>query len=278
MLAIGGLDPGGGAGILADARAILKAGAFPCAAVSLYTVQSTMGVRSTSPVPHKELAAACVEVLKVERVRAIKVGALGSEANAKTISDLLAIHRDIPNVVDTVMLPTRGRSRLLDERAVSVLRDRVLRRATLVTVNAHEAEVLSGQRVTRLDEAHEAVIDLLALGPRVVMLKGGHLTGEDAVDLLAFRERPSSRSAKKPGARVVELHKKRLKLNRPIHGGGCSLASLIAGRLATFHPTKLTDRAIEESILDAVRWAKRIHHAALACATDIGGDMSVLFA
>ena len=260
VLAIGGLDPGGGAGILADGRAIARAGAFACAAVSLLTVQSTSGVRSATPVATRELMAECMEVLKAQRVRAIKVGALGSDGNAKAIGDLLAIHRDVPSVVDTVMLPSRGRARLLEESAVSVLRDRVLRHATLVTANAPEAAVLTGSRVTRLDEARDAAVAILAFGTQAVLLKGGHLSGPDAIDVLALSP-DGGRST-----RIVEIREPRLRLD-PVHGGGCALASLIAGRLAT-----------GKAVLDAVRWAKRVHHAALLDPADVGGDMRVLFA
>lgn len=257
VLAIGGLDPSGGAGILADARAIAKAGAYPCAAVSLLTVQSTSGVRAATPVPKKELLAECTEIMKVQRVRAIKVGALGSEENTLAIGEFLAIHRDVPSVVDTVMLPTRGRARLLAEKAVDLLRERVVKRATLVTVNAPEAEVLTGKRVTRHDEAERAAHTILGFGPRAVLLKGGHLLGDDAIDLLAYHEGNHEW--------LIELKAPRLALG-PTHGGGCVLASLVAGRLA----------ATDDDIVKAVKWAKKVHHKALGAAVDVGGDMRVL--
>ena len=264
MLAIGGLDPGGGAGVLADARAITRTGAFGCAAIAVLTVQSTCGMRSATPVARGELLAECTEVVKYQRVRAIKVGALGSDENARAIGDFLAIHREIPAVVDTVMVPTRGRARLLEERAVSVLRDRVLPRAALVTVNAPEAEVLTGRRVTRLDEAHDAALALLKLGCRAVLIKGGHLAGPQAVDLLAMS----------PG-RVILLTARRITL-RPFHGGGCVLASLIAGRLAMTEQAYRDDH--ERALTAAVRWAKKLHHAALRKTLDVGGDLRVLLA
>jgi hydroxymethylpyrimidine/phosphomethylpyrimidine kinase len=267
VLAIGGLDPGGGAGVLADARAIQRAGAFPCAAVAVLTVQSTSGMRAATAVPKRELVAECTEVIKNQRVRAIKVGALGSEENARAVGDFLAIHRALPAVVDTVMMPTRGRARLLEERAVTALRDLVLPHAALVTVNAPEAEVLTGQRVTRLDEAHDAALALLRLGCRAVLVKGGHLGGAQAVDLLAT------------SAHVLELPLPRLRL-RPFHGGGCILASLIAGRLAVeIDGAAGAERPLtERAIADAVRWAKKVHHAALLRARDVGGDLRVLLA
>jgi len=255
VLAIGGLDPGGGAGVLADARAITRAGAFPCAAIAVLTVQSTSGLVDATAVDRRELIAECTEVLKNQRVRAIKVGALGSEENARAVADLLAIHRDVPAVVDTVMLPTRGRARLLDKGAVKTLRKRIIPRAALVTVNAPEAEVLTGHRVTRLDEAEAAVERLLALGARAVLLKGGHLGGAEATDLLGIAG----------SAAIVLLRAPRLTLG-PFHGGGCTLASLIAGRIAT----------TEGSLVDAVRWAKKIHHAALRRTRDVGGDLRIV--
>lgn len=276
MLAIGGVDPGGGAGILADARAITKAGAFACAAVAVLTVQSTSGLREATAVDEDNLLAQCTEVVKHQRVLAIKVGALGSAKNAKAIGDFLAIHRDIPAVVDTVMVPTRGRARLLEERAVAALRKRVISRAALVTVNAPEAAVLTGKRVTRLDEAHEAALELLRLGCRAVLVKGGHLGGPLAVDLLAIAPKDGGRGkrARKAAAKnVLELSAPRLKLP-PTHGGGCILASLIAGWLAVEHEAYVADPA--KALVTAVRWAKKVHHQALLRVRDVGGELRVV--
>jgi hydroxymethylpyrimidine/phosphomethylpyrimidine kinase len=257
VLLVGGLDPGGGAGVLADARAVARAGAFGCAAAAVLTVQSTSGMRAATPVGARELIAECTEVVEHQRVRAIKVGALGSDDNVRAVGDFLGIHRDLPAVVDTVMIPSRGRARLLEERAVGALRDRILPRATLVTVNTPEAEALTGLRVSRLDEARGAAQAILDLGANAVLVKGGHLGGARAVDVFATRDK------------VVSLAAARLRV-KAFHGGGCALASLIAGRLA------VSDDPFD--LEPAVRWAKRIHHAALARTTDVGGDLRVLFA
>ena len=153
------------------------------------------------------------------------------------------------------MLPTRGRARLLDASAIETLKKRVLPRAALVTANAPEAEALTGQRITRLDEAQRAVERLLALGAAAVLLKGGHLAGAEAVDLLGIAGT----------SRIVLLRAPRLTLGA-FHGGGCVLASLIAGRLAT----------TEGDLVSAVRWAKKVHHGALLRLRDVGGDLRVL--
>lgn len=254
-LSIGGLDPGGGAGLLADARAFGAAGVFAAGAAAMLTVQSASGLKKSVPTTATLLGEQMREVLRNQDVRAIKVGALGSAQNVAIVADFLAIHREIPSVVDTVMRPTRGRDRLLNESAIAALRTKLIPRATLLTVNGPEASVLSAKPVTTLREAKEAGRILVKRGARAVLVKGGHLSGKHAIDLLITNDD------------VIEFSEKRLELP-PIHGGGCVLASLIAGRLAH------GDDDLEASI----RWAKKIHYRALRKARDIGGDMSVLLA
>jgi hydroxymethylpyrimidine/phosphomethylpyrimidine kinase len=264
-LAIGGLDPGGGAGIAADLRAFAAAGAFGCAAVAVVTVQSTAGLRSVRAIPAREVAAQAGEVLRHQRVRAVKVGALGSEANVRAVAKLLAGYPAVPVVVDTPMLPTRGKARLLAARALAALREELLPRATLVTVNADEAGALLSEPVRTVGAAHDAARALVKMGARAVLVKGGHLgpaDGPSAVDVLAI------------GGEVVELRAKRLVI-APVHGTGCTLASLIAGRLAA-REEGAGARVDAEGLVAAIRWAKRVHHAALARAVDVGGGMRVL--
>jgi hydroxymethylpyrimidine/phosphomethylpyrimidine kinase len=258
-LAIGGLDPGAGAGLAADLRAFHAAGVFGCIAVSVMTVQSTAGLRSVRAVPARELTAQASEVLRHQRVRAVKVGALGSEANVRAVARLLARHPDLPVVVDTPMLPTRGRSRLLAPRALAALRDKLAPRATLLTVNLREAQVLLGEPVRTVSEAHDAARALASSGARAVLVKGGHMEGPSAIDILCV------------GGEVIELRARRLALP-PVHGTGCTLASLVAGRLAR-RPGAGLDPG---ELIGAIRWAKRVHHAALARAVDVGRGMRVL--
>jgi hydroxymethylpyrimidine/phosphomethylpyrimidine kinase len=254
-LAIGGLDPGGGAGIAADLRAFAAAGAFGCAAVAIVTVQSTDGLARVRPVSARDLRAQAEEVIAHQRVRAVKVGALGTEGNVRAVAELLARHDELPAIVDTPMLPTRGRPRLLARGAMRALREELLPRATLVTANADEAGALLGETVRTVGEAHDAARELVRLGARAVLLKGGHLAGASAIDVLAI------------GGDVIELRARRLSVGA-IHGTGCTLASLIAGRLAVRErPRRITRAELEGGI----RWAKRVHHAALARAFDVGG-------
>ncbi len=263
-LAIGGLDPGGGAGLAADLRAFQASGAFGCAVAAVVTVQSTAGLRSVRALDARLVAMQAEEVLRHQAVRAIKIGALGPASNVRTVARLLDRHagrKAIPIVVDTPIQPTRAASRaprLTSLEGLSVLKETLLPRATLVTVNAAEAEVLLGAPVRSIAQARDAAARLVRGGLRAVLVKGGHLEGPAAVDVLAL------------GRDVIELATPRLRVGS-VHGTGCTLASLIAGRLATRRR-----RSGRDALLEAVRWAKRVHHAALSRAVSVGGGMRVL--
>jgi hydroxymethylpyrimidine kinase/phosphomethylpyrimidine kinase len=170
------------------------------------------------------------------------------------VAQLLARHKDAYAIVDTVMLPTRGRGRLLPERAVRDVRASLVPRAWLVTANVPEAEALTGARVGSVDEAADAAHALCRMGANAALVKGGHLHGKNAVDVLAF------------AGEIHEIALPRLKA-RALHGGGCVLASLIAGRIAV-RP--------RSTVLDVVHWAKSVHHASIERAHDVGGDLKVL--
>jgi hydroxymethylpyrimidine/phosphomethylpyrimidine kinase len=262
-LAIGGLDPGGGAGLAADLRAFTAAGAFGCAAVAVVTVQSTAGAMAARALGARELTAQAAEVLAHQRVRAVKVGALGSEANVRAIARLLGRYPRLPLVLDTPMAPTRGTARLLSRRALAAFRQELLPRAALVTANVDEAELLVGETVRTVGEAHDAARTLVRMGAGAALVKGGHLAGPSATDVLALAG----------GNEVVELRAKRLAAE-PTHGTGCTLASLIAGKLAVQAGPSAKLRHAD--LVAAVRWAKRVHHAALRRPVDVGGPARVL--
>ncbi|MEZ4260457.1 MAG: bifunctional hydroxymethylpyrimidine kinase/phosphomethylpyrimidine kinase [Polyangiaceae bacterium] len=259
-LAIGGLDPGGGAGLLADARAITRAGAFAACACAVWTVQSTAGLRSATPMGAREVLAQCREVARHQRVAALKTGALGTADNVRAVARWAGA-LGVPCVVDAVLVPTRGAARLLDARALGAMRTALVPRATLVTVNVDEARALVGLAVASLADARRAALALLDLGPRAALVKGGHLSGARAIDVLALRT--------VRGPRVVEIGAQRIR-GTHIHGTGCTLASLVAGRFA------LTPRLGDDALVAAVRWAKRVHHRAIARAADVGGPQRVL--
>jgi len=240
-------------------RAFAAAGVFGCVAVSVITVQSTAGLRRVRAVAATEVVKQAEEVLRHQRVRAIKVGALGSEENVRAVARLVRRHPGVPLVIDTPMLPTHGRGRLLAARAIALLKDELIGLATLVTVNLAEAEALLGEPVRTVGEAHDAARALTLTGARAVLVKGGHMSGPSAVDVLAA------------GGEVVELRAPRLALPG-VHGTGCTFASLVAGRLARRSRSVLH----RYEIVAAVRWAKGVHHRALSQTVDVGHGMRVL--
>lgn len=254
-LAIGGLDPGGGAGIAADLRAFHAAGVFGCAALTLTTVQSTQGLRSISVLPARETFAMCKEVLRVQTVRAIKTGALGSDAQLRTVVALLQEHPELPVVVDPVMGATRGRVALLAASSLGRARRSLVSRATVLTPNVPEAEALLGRRIRTLEQAEAAAKELVEMGAKAVLLKGGHMQGKEAIDVFATTHE------------IVLLRSPRYDLGGELHGGGCTLASLIAGRLA-----------LGETSLAAARWAKARVAPAIRARTHVGGKLRVVVA
>jgi hydroxymethylpyrimidine/phosphomethylpyrimidine kinase len=259
-LTIAGFDPSGGAGILADLRAFRAAGAWGCAAVTVLTVQSTAALSRSRPVPTPLVLAQVKELLDHQAIRAIKTGALGTACTARAIVRLLApVARTIPLVVDPVIGATRARSnaRLFDSRAVRWLNE-LAAIATVVTPNAHEAQALLGVPVRTLSQAADAARAFVSQGARAAIITGGHLAAADATDVLAV------------GSNVLYLRGPRSRRG-PLHGAGCTFASLVAGRLAA-HTNAVTDAAI----VQAARWAKARVGRAAANATRIGNGLLVL--
>jgi hydroxymethylpyrimidine/phosphomethylpyrimidine kinase len=259
-LTIAGLDPSGGAGLTADLRGFAEAGAWGCAVCAVLTVQSTAGLRAVQAVAPELVLDQAREVLTHQRVRAVKTGALGSAANVRAVATLLGEHPDLPLVVDPVMIATRapGGARLLDGEALEAMQ-RLCARALVITPNRDEAEALLGGRIDSLRAQREAARELVARGSFAALIKGGHLPGEDAVDVLALR-----------GGALLQLRAAR-RQQQEFHGGGCFLAACIAGHLAA-HDAPPSAAAIEA----AVRFAKRRLTRAVAAATDIGDGLLVL--
>jgi hydroxymethylpyrimidine kinase/phosphomethylpyrimidine kinase len=258
-LAIAGLDPSAGAGLFADLRAFAAAGAWGCGAVSVLTVQSTARLLVSRPVPARLLAAQVREILSSQNVRAIKIGALGSDDNVRAMRRILEpLARTMPVVIDPVMLPTVGRrgARLLDARATHSLRS-LAALPCIVTPNAREAEALVGARVATIAEAASAARTLVGRGARAALVKGGHLGGSEAVDVLVI------------GGDTFYLRAPRLRAR--VHGTGCTLSSLIAGRLAMGQ--KMPDA---KNILAAIRWAKKRLTRSISEAVRVGVGQRVL--
>ncbi len=219
-LTIAGSDSGGGAGIQADLKTFSALGVYGASAITALTAQNTCGVQGIHDVPPAFVAAQCDSVFSDLAVRAVKIGMLGRMAVIDAVADALDRHATgIPVVLDPVMVATSG-DRLLDDAAVSALRGRLLRRADLITPNLPEAAALLGEPVAAgVDEAEAQGRRLLGLGARAVLVKGGHGTEAESIDVLVTPEGIRRLS----GPRVA---------TRNTHGTGCTLSAAIAAELA----------------------------------------------
>jgi hydroxymethylpyrimidine/phosphomethylpyrimidine kinase len=216
-LTVAGSDPSGGAGLQADLKTFHQHQVYGMAVVSLLTVQSTRGVERVE-VLSAELVAAQLDCLLADVAPgAVKTGALGDAAVIEVVAARAAAW-PWPLVVDPVMVSKHGHA-LLAPQAQLAMRDRLLPLSFLVTPNGPEAEALLGVPVRTLAQARDAARRLAQLGPRHVLVKGGHLEGDLAVDVLLA------------DGVLHELAHPRLD-SPHTHGTGCTLSAAIAARLA----------------------------------------------
>ena len=219
VLIIAGSDSGGGAGIQADIKAVTALRGYAATAIAALTAQDTHTVHAIHDVPLPFVRLQIELALKDIGADAIKTGMLNKGEVIAAVREEIDLHApETPLVVDPVMV-AKGGARLLSAGAERALIERLLPRATLITPNASEAEVLTGLPVNSFAEQNRAAERLLALGARAVLLKGGHLPGEEVRDVLLT---PQGRQEfKNP-----RLH------TTSTHGTGCTLASAIATGLA----------------------------------------------
>ncbi len=241
-LTIAGSDSGGGAGIQADLKTFAAWGVYGTSAITAVTAQNTRGVTAWEPVS-TELVIAQMEAVGADLPpAAVKTGMLASaaivEAVAATIAEL-----ELPNlVVDPVMI-AKGGDRLLLEDAVAVIRTELLKLAEIVTPNVPEAEVLAGLSIRTLDDMRSAARRIRALGPRVVVVKGGHLhTGDVVIDVVCTPDHEFDLR----GPRLDTPH---------THGTGCTFAAAITACLALGQPVDEALRSARAYLEGAIRHA-----------------------
>ena len=219
-LTIAGSDSGGGAGLQADLKAFEAHGVFGMSVVTALTAQNTRAVTAVHEVPAAFVTAQIDAVASDLPVGAVKTGMLASPAVVAAVADGIERWALGPVVVDPVMV-SKGGQALLHPDAVEALVRRLLPLADVATPNAHEAARLAGFAVRSLADARRAAHAILAMGPRAVLVKGGHLDDEpDAVDLLLTSDGTETLFRE---ARIATVH---------THGTGCTYASAIAANLA----------------------------------------------
>jgi hydroxymethylpyrimidine/phosphomethylpyrimidine kinase len=217
-LTIAGSDSGGGAGIQADLKTFAALGVHGASAITAITAQNTLGVTDIMEVPTALISAQIEAIMLDIGAAAAKTGMLSSVQIIEVVSDSVVRHNIRNLVVDPVMV-AKGGARLLRDDAVDALRRLMLPLAAVVTPNLPEAEVLLGRSIRTLDERRQAARDLVGLGARAAVVKGGHSDEQLAIDHYF------------DGAELVELHSPRF-ATANTHGSGCVFSAAIAAELA----------------------------------------------
>ncbi len=253
-LTIAGSDSGGGAGIQADLKTFAVLGVHGTSAVTAITAQNTTGVTDIMELPTSLIREQIRSVVEDLGVQAAKTGMLSSAEIIAEVAEAIRKYRLRSLVVDPVMV-AKGGARLLRDDAVGALRAQLLPLAAVVTPNLPEAEVLLGRNIENLEERRQAARDLVAMGARSAVVKGGHAS--DVIDVFF------------DGSQMIELQAERIETQNT-HGSGCVFSAAIAAWLA-----RGTDPA------EAVREAKRFITQAIAKSLEIGhghGPVNPMFA
>jgi len=244
VLSIAGSDSSGGAGIQADLKTFAALGVHGMTAVTAITAQNTLGVTAIQGIDPSIVKAQIDAVVTDIGVDAVKTGMLHSAEVIEAVAEKIEEY-GLTVVVDPVMVATSG-AELLKPEAKTSLVERLLPLATVLTPNVHEAEILSGIEIKSLDDAKEAAKRIAALGPKAVLVKGGHLVMDKAVDILY--------SGGEFTVLEAPLHD-----TVNTHGTGCSLSSAIAAQIAK-----------GDGIVEAVTKAKMFVNRGIKYGLDIG--------
>ena len=242
VLICAGSDSGGGAGIQADIKAVTALGGFASTAITALTAQNTQGVHGIQDVPVAFLAQQMEVVLEDIGADAVKTGMLHTAEVIRTICSVLdRLAPAVPVVVDPVMV-AKGGARLIDESALDTLKTDLLPRASVLTPNVPEAEILAGSTIRIEEDLLQVGRALLAMGPSAVLMKGGHLDGDGVVDILVTAEGEH----RMRGPRVDTRH---------THGTGCTLSSAIACGLAQGLAMEAAVQRARDYVLTAIQSA-----------------------
>lgn len=245
-LTIAGSDSGGGAGIQADLKTFQELGTFGMSVITAITAQNTLGVHGVYPQSKEAIIAQLEAVLSDIGVDAVKTGMLFSSEIIEVVAQKLIEYKVEKIVIDPVMVAKGGQS-LLQEEAIEAVRKHLLPLATVITPNVPEAEVIIGEKgISSLQDMEEAAREIHRLGAKNVVLKGGHLLGEESTDVLF----DGTSFTYLPAQRIQTKH---------THGTGCTFAAAIAAGLAK-----------GQSVLEATQIAKEFITCAIQHSFAIG--------
>ncbi|WP_202081045.1 bifunctional hydroxymethylpyrimidine kinase/phosphomethylpyrimidine kinase [Caldalkalibacillus salinus] len=246
-LTIAGSDSGGGAGIQADLKTFQELETFGMSVITALTAQNTQGVHGVFPQSREAVIAQLDAVLSDIGVDAVKTGMLFSSEIIEIVADYLNKYNVKNIVIDPVMVAKGGQT-LLQEEAIEAVRQALIPIASVITPNVPEAEViLGGDRITSLEEMEEAAKRIHAMGASCVVLKGGHLSDDDATDVVF------------DGHDVTYLPAKRIE-TKHTHGTGCTFAAAIAAGLAKGQDVREATQTAKSFITCAIEESLAIGH------------------
>ena len=244
-LTIAGSDSGGGAGIQADLKVFFALGCHGTSAITALTAQNTVAVTGIHEVPEDFIVQQIDAVASDIGVDAAKTGMLASPAIVEAVAKAIEAN-GIDNLVVDPVFVSKHRDKLLADDAIDALKTRLFPLATLITPNLFEASGLTGSEVETLDDMQRAAERLHSLGPRAVLIKGGHLPGDRAIDVLF------------DGGEIVLLDGPRYD-TEDTHGTGCAISAAITARLS-----------LGDGLRDAVSFAKEFIGGAIERSLRIG--------
>ena len=246
ILIIAGSDSSGGAGIQADIKTITALGSYAMTAVTAITAQNTQGVKNITPIPIKNVQKQITMILDDIGVNAVKIGMLHNTNIIKSVHNILKKYKLKNIVLDPVMV-AKGGTKLVNSSSIMYLKKLLFPLSTIVTPNIPEAEILTGYSITNKDNMIKAAKKILNMGPKNVLLKGGHLKNKMIFDILVTKNE-------------IKIFSKRKIRTKNTHGTGCTLSSAIATCLSQnkniINSCKISLKYVDRAIVFAPGYGK----------------------
>ena len=224
VLIIAGSDSSGGAGIQADIKTVTALGSYAMTAITAVTAQNTKGVKSIISIPPKEILNQILYTAEDIKPDAIKIGMLHSSKVIKSVINALKIIKIKKIVLDPVMV-AKGGAKLIDDEAVELLKNQLIKKVSLISPNIPEAEILTGTKIKSNEDMIFAAHKLLEIGSKSVLIKGGHLDSKIVEDILVTRS-------------DIKIFKSVRFKTKNTHGTGCTLSSAVTTFLSCGKPIK----------------------------------------
>jgi hydroxymethylpyrimidine/phosphomethylpyrimidine kinase len=240
ILIIAGSDSSGGAGIQADIKTVTALGSYAMTAITAVTIQNTTGVKSIIPIEAKKISDQIEFTSKDIKPDAIKIGMLHSAEVIKSVISSLTLIKVKKIILDPVMM-AKGGAKLIDDKAVELLKNELIKKVSLITPNIPEAEILTNTKIKTKEDMILAASILIGLGAKNVFIKGGHLDSKEVQDIFVNKKE-------------IMLIKNRRITTRNTHGTGCTLSSAISTFFACGKTLKKSCELATKYVNNSIRY------------------------